>query len=106
MRLTVAIAVVIIALLPAVTARADTPTATRTLAASPTPSPTGTPTSAVPNAPSNLHMHGEGVGGVLTWQDNSTNETGFRVVVGLSGSAPYVQHSYDFPANSTSFVLP
>ena len=58
-----------------------------------------------PDAPSNAHV----LGGVLSWEDNSSDETGFRVVARLSGSAagtPDAERSYDVPPNSTSFVLP
>jgi hypothetical protein len=60
---------------------------------------------AAPKAPSNAHM----LGGVLTWQDNSTDEDGFRITAHLSGStsgSPDVDRSYDVPANTTSFPLP
>jgi hypothetical protein len=61
--------------------------------------------SAAPNAPSDAHV----LGGVLSWQDNSSDEDGFRITARLFGSAsgsPDVDHSYDVPANTTSFVLP
>ncbi len=61
--------------------------------------------SAAPNAPSDAHV----LGGVLSWQDNSSDEDGFRITAHLFGSTsgrPDEEHSYDVPANTTSFVLP
>jgi hypothetical protein len=56
-----------------------TPTATPTPAPTPTVTPTPSPTPIPLNAPSNLTATVTSRNGILRWQDNSANETGFIV---------------------------
>jgi hypothetical protein len=56
-----------------------TPTATPTPAPTPTVTPTPSPTPIPLNAPSNLTATVTSRSGILRWQDNSANETGFIV---------------------------
>jgi len=63
-------------------------------------SQTPTPTSAVPEGPSNVRLNI--AEGTVTWDDNSNNEDGFRIVF----SANDVEATYQAPANSESFPLP
>jgi fibronectin type 3 domain-containing protein len=58
---------------------------TTSVAPTPTPPPTG-----VPNAPSNLACASPSSSQItLAWQDNSTNETGFKVERALSAAGPW-----------------
>jgi hypothetical protein len=55
-------------------------------------------------APTNVRQ----LGGVLSWEDNSSDETGFLIRVELFGSPtePNMELEYQLAANVTSFVLP
>ena len=67
----------------------------------PTPPATATATpgpSSVPPAPSDVRVEGN----VLYWKDNSNNEDGFGLELGLCGRS----FRYQVPANTTSFSIP
>ncbi|TXJ28327.1 MAG: T9SS type A sorting domain-containing protein [Chitinophagaceae bacterium] len=58
----------------------------------------------VPAAPSNLLASGASTSRInVTWNDNSTNETGFELYRSNNGNANYVLYT-KLPANTTSFV--
>jgi uncharacterized protein YraI len=78
----------------------------------PTPSPTLTPTSTPtpPSAPSNLNavkdckVAPNTYGGTISWQDNSDNETGFRIYLGATahGTVGPNVTTYPIPAVVTN----
>jgi len=43
-------------------------------------------------------------GVALSWTDNSTNETGYRVYRSLGQGAPYIQYGGDLAPNTTTFI--
>ena len=58
-----------------------------------------------PTAPSNAVV----LAGTLSWQDNSSDEEGFRITVRLFGSTrgtPDLKRSYDVGSDVSSFVTP
>jgi hypothetical protein len=64
-----------------------TPTATPSPTPTPTPTPSSTPTP-TPAAPGNLRAAAASASAVnLSWTDNSSNETGFRIERSANGSA-------------------
>ncbi|MEX2227466.1 MAG: hypothetical protein WEB52_13565 [Dehalococcoidia bacterium] len=70
--------------------------------ATPTPAIDSTP-SAVPAAPSNVTLD---LSGPITWQDNSDNEDGFRIVYSRqAGDATPQSEEYQVGANVTSVAL-
>ena len=86
---------------PAATAAPATATPTVPPTASPTPPPTATPTPAPPTAPSNVTL----TGSTLSWSDNSTNESGFRIywrATDLNSKETYVQSDATVGPNTTS----
>jgi hypothetical protein len=66
---------------------------TGAVTATPTPSPTPTPTPApTPAAPSSLAASAVSASQInLSWSDNSSNETGFKVERSLSSAGPWAQ---------------
>jgi hypothetical protein len=81
------------------------PTATSTPTNTATPTPTATPTLAPPNAPSNVTANVTGTGTTLSWNDNSNNETGFKIywrATNLNNGQIYVENDKTVPANTTS----
>lgn len=106
-----------------------TPTATRTptpspsssptatvppATATPTPSatPTATATPAPPSPPSDVTLTPSGSGdggGTLTWTDNASNETGYRVyftATNINDNVASVTPEKDLPANTTTTAVP
>ncbi|MGE3073457.1 MAG: protein kinase [Dehalococcoidia bacterium] len=78
-----------------------TPTGTATPTNTPTPPPTATPTTAPPNAPSNVTLNGN----TLTWNDNSNNESGFKIywrTTGLNDNIVHVTNDKAVGPNTTS----
>lgn len=96
----VLIASALVASVPRGVARAATPTPTPKSTSTPVPSATGF---AAPNAPSDVHV--DLVSKVVTWKDNSDNETGF-VITYTVRNGEQVSATYRVGSNVTTFAIP
>lgn len=81
------------------------PTVTPTPTATPTPTVTPTPTPVPLNAPSNLTATVSSRTGILNWQDNSSNETGFIIEQSSAANASVFSTVGQVAANTTKWSI-